>query len=160
MLGISWYQVRWACSGRGPFPGPCPLASFRNGHPIKLNHSNDHVTSYSQVAQSLFGNASSFPARYENTTATYFFDITCPDDGPRECPGGLCVCSGWQGSSGPAQIFVDTPQTLKAKYELAVSLGIGGVGPYELNELARPRGLGNVSWAVDMWAALREFTMG
>jgi hypothetical protein len=156
VLGIAWYQVRWACSGHRPYPGPCPLATFYNGHPVKLNHSNDHVTSYSQVAQSLFGNTS-FRARYENATATHFFDLTCPQDGPSACPSSLCVCSGWEGPSGPAQIFFDNPQTLRAKYELAVSLGVAGVGPYALNELARPRELDNVSWAIDMWAVLREF---
>jgi hypothetical protein len=156
LLGIAWYEVRWACAGRGPFDGPCPLANFHNGQPVKVNHSNDHVTDYNQVAQSLLGNTS-FRPRYENITATYFVDITCPDDGPRACPSKLCVCYGWEGPRGPAQIFYDNPQTLRAKYELAVSLGVGGVGPYFLNCLSRPRELDNVSWAQDMWAALRGF---
>ena len=161
-LGIAWYEVRWACAGQGPFDGPCPLANYHNGQPVKVNHSNNHVTDYNQVAQSLLGNASFHP-RYENTTATYFVDITCPDDGPHACSSngggfpGLCVCYGWEGPSGPAQIFYDNPQTLRAKYELAVSLGVGGVGPYFLNCLARPRELDNVSWAQNMWAALRDF---
>ena len=67
------------------------------------------------------------------------------------------MCFGWEGPEGPAQIFFDDPQTLRDKYELAVSLGIAGVGPYNLNELERPRALDNVSWALDMWSALREF---
>eukprot|EP01043_Picozoa_sp_COSAG02_P028246 COSAG02_NODE_1704_length_11240_cov_9.848308_7_plen_110_part_00 len=66
-------------------------------------------------------------------------------------------CYGWEGPSGPAQIFYDNPQTLRAKYELAVSLGVGGVGPYFLNCLSHPHEMNNVSWARDMWAALRDF---
>ena len=155
-LGIAWYEVRWACAGRGPFDGPCPLADYHDGQPVKVNHSNNHATDYNQVAQSLLGNASFLP-RYENTTATYFVDITCPDDGPPVCPSKLCICYGWEGPSGPAQIFYDNPQTLRAKYELAVSLGVGGVGPYFLNCLSRPHEMNNVSWARDMWAALRDF---
>jgi hypothetical protein len=74
------------------------------------------------------------------------------------------VCAGWVGPRGAAQIFFDDPVSLPTKYNLAVKLGIRGIGPYDLEDIApgcnyvdgrcMPR---NASWNQDMWKALRDF---
>lgn len=86
------------------------------------------VTIYSQIAP-LIANRTT---RLDKLTGQYYLDINCPQDGAL----APAVCKGWVGPSGAAQIFFDDPRSLPAKYELAAKLGIRGVGPYDLEDLA------------------------
>ena len=94
-------------------------------------------------------------------TNQYYLDVTCPEDGQGTLDGHpvpwAAVCAGWVGPSGAAQIFFDDHRSLPAKYELAAKLGIRGIGPYDLEDIATAK---NETWNRDMWTALRNFNQG